>query len=203
VKGRPILEAGCGLAQFVIALRKLGYDARGVDYGAQTVSMVRERYPDLPIEVGDVTSLDKEDGYFSAYISLGVMEHDQNGPDIFLKEASRLLGSDGVALISVPYQNPLRRLKAKLGLYRDDPADLEFYQYAYSSHEFTRYLHQYGFVVVERFQYDGYKGIKDEIPMISRIFEWPQGWRIRKFLMHWVWAGRHMGHMMLFVARKA
>jgi SAM-dependent methyltransferase len=203
VKERPILEAGCGLAQFVIALRRLGYDARGVDYGAQTVSRVKEKYPDLPIEVGDVTSLKKESSYYAAYISLGVMEHDRNGPDLFLQEARRLLETNGVALISVPYLNPIRKLKAKFGLYRDDPDDLEFYQYAYGSDEFATYLNEYGFIVEERFQYGGYKGIKDEIPLLSQIFEWPQGWRIKKFLMHWNWADRHMGHMMLFVARKA
>ena len=198
-----ILEAGCGLGQLVIALRKLGYDARGVDYGHQTVAIVKERFPSLPIETADVTNLSVEDEYYAAYISLGVMEHDPNGPDIFLREAKRILKPGGIALISVPHINAIRKLKAFLNMYQDETSGLEFYQYAYQPKEFFEYITSYGFNVLEQFQYGGYKGIKDELPFFSKIFEWPQGWRLRKFLMNWEWASRHLGHMMLFVARKS
>ncbi len=200
-KTGPILEAGCGLAQFVIALRVLGYDAQGIDYGQQTVTRVKKRFPDLPVKQGDVTQIKIEDDHYAAYISLGVMEHIYSGPDPFLVEAKRVLKPGGIALISVPYLNAIRRLKAFLGLFHEDVTGLEFYQYAYHPKEFSKILGAHRFEVLELFQYAGYKGIKDEVPFLSRMFEWPQGWRLKKFLMNWNWANRHLGHMMMYVAR--
>lgn len=124
-----ILEAGCGLGQFVIALRQRGYDAEGVDYAEGTIRFLNQRFPEQPFRVADVTAMDVPDGYYSGYISLGVMEHLQEGPQQFLQETYRILSPGGVACISVPNLNFLRRLKARLGLYGRPGSDtLPFYQ---------------------------------------------------------------------------
>lgn len=199
-----ILEAGCGLSQFVMALRARGYQVEGVDYGERTIREVKSRFPDLPIRVGDVTRLEVPDGYYSGYISLGVMEHDPNGPDLFLREAYRILRDGGVALISIPYLNGLRRLKMWLGLFGGEtPKHLDFYQYAYSTKEFDKFLESFGFHVISHLQYGGYKGIKDELPILAKLFSIPKiGWRIQRFFMNWGWANSHMGHMMMYVCVK-
>ena len=88
-----------GLGQDVLALRVRGYDAEGVDWGSETVQAVRELYPELPIRASDVTQMEVPDGYYKGYISLGVVEHRQEGPQPFLKEASRVLERDGVAYL--------------------------------------------------------------------------------------------------------
>lgn len=198
-----ILEAGCGLGQFVIALRQRGYDAEGVDYAEGTIRFLNQRFPEQPFRVADVTAMDVPDGYYSGYISLGVMEHLQEGPQQFLQETYRILSPGGVACISVPYLNFLRRLKARLGLYGRPGSDtLPFYQFAYSAKEFTHILERHGFEVLARYQYGGYKGVKDELPWLSKVFAWPQGWRLRKWLMNSKWVNAHNGHMMMYVARK-
>lgn len=202
-KSGKILEAGCGLGQYVIALRQRGYDAEGVDYAADTIRFLNERFPDQPFRVADVTAMDVPDGYYHGYISLGVMEHLPEGPQLFLKECHRILANDGVACISVPYLNLLRRFKARLGLYRRPGSEsLPFYQYVYSAKEFTQLLKQHGFEVIARYQYGGYKGVKDELSWLSTVFEWPQGWRLRKWLMNSKWLNAHNGHMMMYVASK-
>lgn len=203
-KSGRILEAGCGQAQVVIALRVRGYDAEGVDYGAKTIEATKKLNPGLLVRVGDVTKLDVPDGVYQGYISLGVMEHLVEGPHAFLKEAHRILAQDGVALISVPYLNWLRWLKLKLGIFREmKQASLQFYQYAYSEREFDELLRSAGFAPIAHYQYGGFKGIKDEISFLGKLFDLPQlGWRLRKFLMNWRWANRHMGHMMMYVCRK-
>jgi SAM-dependent methyltransferase len=200
-----IIEAGCGLGQFVIALRARSYDVEGVDYGKRTIVALNQRFPDLPIRWGDVTKLDVPDGYYSGYISLGVMEHRQQGPQPFLVEANRMLHVGGIALISIPFLNPLRRLKKKLGFFRGKaPQDLEFYQYLYSPEEFDEFLREAGFTVEAHVQYGGYKGVKDELPFLAKMFKLPQvGWRLQRFLMKWKWAEHHMGHMMMYVCRKS
>ncbi|MQC26256.1 MAG: class I SAM-dependent methyltransferase [Chloroflexi bacterium] len=201
-KTGKVLEAGCGIAQFVLALHILGFDVEGVDYAKKTIARVKSEYPELNIRVGDVTGLDVSDGHYAGYISLGVMEHDESGPEKFLKEAYRILSPGSVALISVPYLNILRRVKAKLGVYQGDHKNMQFYQYVFLPQEFNQFLQAAGFKVVEHFQYSGYKGLVDEFPWLKRLFELPQGWRIKKFLMNWKWAERHMGHMMLYVSIK-
>ena len=50
----------------------------------------------------------------------------------------------------------------------------------------------------------GFKGAKDEIPLLRRMFRWRGiGWRLRRWLRSWEWAERNLGHMILFVCRKA
>jgi len=199
-----ILEAGCGPGQYVLALRVRGYDAEGVEWGSETVQAVRALYPDLPIRAGDVTRLEVPDGYYSGYISLGVIEHCRLGPEPFLQEAYRVLEPGGVAFISVPYFHPLRRLKARLGLYRGRPDGLEFYQYAFTDVEFKTLLQSANLEVIEQMPYDGFKGVKDEITLIRQMIKWRvMGRRLRRRLQSWKWAGKHIGHMILFVCRKA
>lgn len=203
-KDGVILEAGSGLGQFVMALKARGYEVEGVDYGERTVNEVKSQFPDLPIRLGDVTNLDVPDGYYSAYISLGVMEHDPSGPTKFLLEAYRVLKVGGVALISTPYINPIRALKMSLGQFtKTIPQHLDFYQYAYSAKEFDQLLRASGFSPIAHYQYGGYKGIKDELPGLQKLFGIPKiGWRIQRFFMNWNWANGQMGHMMMYVCEK-
>lgn len=198
-----ILEAGCGLGELVLALRVRGYDVEGVEWASDTVKAVKAIYPDLPIRGADVTCLDVPDGYYSGYISIGVVEHRHEGPEPFLREAYRVLDSGGFALISVPYFHPLRQLKAHLGMYRGLSEGLEFYQYAFSDAEFASILRASGYKIVDQMLYDGYKGVKDEFPLLLKIFNWPRiGWRLQRWLRSWKWAERNLGHMILFVCRK-
>lgn len=199
-----ILEAGCGLGHYVVALRARGYQVEGVDWAEEIVAAVRSLYPGLSIRVGDAMRLDVPDGYYAGYISLGVVEHRHGGPEPYLREAWRVLKPGGVAIISVPCFHPLRQLKARLGLYRGRPDGLEFYQYAFSEAEFTALLQAARFEVIEWRLYGGFKGVKDEIPLLRQMFRWRGiGWRLQRWLQAWEWAERNLGHLILFVCRKA
>ncbi|MCH8966537.1 MAG: hypothetical protein IID43_02575 [Planctomycetes bacterium] len=131
---------------------------------------VRGSQGDTPVRVGDVNNIEVPEHHYSGYISLGVVEHREEGPEPFLREALRVLSDDGEALISVPYFNPMRRAKAKLGFYRSKVADdASFYQYAYIPAEFVAILESEGFRVVERVPYSVIKGAKDEIPGVGLL----------------------------------
>ena len=76
--------------------------------------------------------IDSPDNQYDAYISIGVVEHRIDGPEPFLVEANRVLKPGGIAFISVPYVNPLRRFKSLLGCYKHQVTEKEiFYQYAF------------------------------------------------------------------------
>jgi SAM-dependent methyltransferase len=197
-----ILEAGCGIGKLVLSLRVRGYDIEGVEWGAETVQAVRSHYPDLPIRVADVTKLDVPDSFYSGYISLGVVEHREQGPEPFLDEANRVLERGGVALISVPFFHPLRQFKGQMGFYRCRINGLKFYAYAFTKAEFSNLLRNAGFNIIECVAYDLFKGIGDEIPLMCRIFKMRGiGWRLNLWLKS-SQLGKNLGHMALFVCQK-
>jgi SAM-dependent methyltransferase len=198
-----ILEAGCGLGQIVLALRRLGYEIEGVEWSAKTVQAVRALRPDLPIRAADVTRLDVPDGYYAAYISLGVVEHRQEGPEPFLLEAYRILAPGGIILVSVPHFHSLRRLNAYLGFRLGETTDLEFYQYAFAPKEFLSIIRGVGFEVLETSTYDLFNGVATESAIIrflltSRFL----GYRLIRIMSASPFISRRLGHMFLAVGRK-
>ena len=201
-----ILEAGCGPAHYVIALRARGYPVEGIDWGEETIKAVKALFPDLPVRVGDVARLPVPDCSYDAYIALGVFEHRREGPEAFLAEAQRVLKPGGVALISVPHFHGLRRLKARLGFYRGEPQGLAFYQYAFTVSEFTQLLEAAGFTVIDGLAYDSYKGIVDEMALLRklvarRVGGLDLGAIVQRLLRRIPPVEKYLGHMMLFVCR--
>lgn len=198
-----ILEAGCGMGQWVLALRERGYDVEGVDIASKTIDAVKRLFPELPIRVGDVTKLNVPDGFYAAYVSLGVIEHVQNGPEPFLREAHRILGPSGVALVSVPHFHRVRRLKAKLGLYRRPSNGDEFFQYAFTPQEFSAILVRHGFTVLETFGYDAAVGLAKELPFVDLLYTWPIiGGVLRRAFRLLPVLQKHFGNMILVAARR-
>jgi SAM-dependent methyltransferase len=199
-----ILDAGCGLGTYVVALRARGYQAEGVEWSGDLVEAVRRVRPELPIRQGDATALESPDGAFDGYVSLGVMEHREEGPQAFLREAWRVLKPGGMAFVSVPYLNALRRLKMRMGFFAGRlPRDLDFYLLAFDREDFSRELAQAGFTVVEQMSYGGLQGLVEELPFLRQLLRCPWlGRHIERGLRVWEWGEYHLGHVVLFVCRK-
>lgn len=153
-KGEAILDAGCGLARWVIYLRQRGYRVYGVDKAHEALVQAERFAAPLPLFAGDTLALPLPDASLGGIISLGVIEHVESGPVPALRELHRVLKPGGVALISVPYNNPwrrclinhLRRLrdwqKRRAGL------NLIFAEYRFSARELTAFAQQAGFEVM-------------------------------------------------------
>ncbi|PYO24188.1 MAG: hypothetical protein DMD88_01645 [Candidatus Rokuibacteriota bacterium] len=151
-----ILEAGCGLGQYVLLLREQGWRVAGVDWSVEALAACRRVAP-APLAAMELRSLAIRDASLAAYVSLGVVEHDADGPDAILAEARRVLAPGGVLVVSVPYVNGARRLGA-LWIRRRSRALArsggEFYQYAFSRAELTATLARHGFVARSVDPYD-------------------------------------------------
>lgn len=200
-----ILEAGCGPAHWVVALRARGYAAEGVDWAAATITRVKALFPDLPVRQEDVCALDVADGHYAAYISLGVIEHRRDGPDPFLREAKRVLAPGGMAIFSVPWFNPLRRLKALSGAFGGAaPENLEFYQYAYRAGEIIALLEQVGFVLVDhRSSPNIQMGFEDELPTLQAHYRRGRmGRGLKRVVRAALTAVPRFGHTHWYVCRK-
>ena len=161
-----ILEGGCGQGQQVVALVNNGYDCIGVDFAEATVKAVREVLPDLPVYPGDITRLAFDDGAFSGYWSLGVIEHFWQGYQPIVHEMARVLKPGGYLFLTFPYMSPVRRLKARLDQYPqltsvEEPAG--FYQFALDHRAVVKDFTGNGFRLVTTKPLAGLRGGKDEI----------------------------------------
>lgn len=153
-----MLEAGCGLGAWVYLLRKEGFDIIGIDFSLQTIRRLRQAMPGFPVGVGDVTALPYHSAEFDAYVSLGVVEHFEEGPHLPLREAYRVLRPGGLIFLSVPYMNLIRLLsrpwEAIIERSKSNDPSLEFYQYAYTSWEMQEILRTQGFIVLETYPHN-------------------------------------------------
>ena len=151
-----ILEAGCGLGQYVLLLRERGWRVAGVDWSLEPLATCR-RVAAAPLAVMELRTLAIPDGALAGYISLGVVEHDARGPDAILAEAQRVLAPGGVLVVSVPYVNGARRLAAPWIRRRNRALARiggEFYQYAFSRTELMMALARHGFIARSAHPYD-------------------------------------------------
>lgn len=108
-KGK-ILEAGCGLGKWLIYLHQHDYDVIGMDTSKDALSLINNFDKSIPLILGNVEHTDFPNESFEAITSFGVVEHNESGPEESLRESYRLLKKDGILLITVPYQNFIRRI---------------------------------------------------------------------------------------------
>jgi len=155
--GAKVLEAGCGRGQWVIYLSGLGFRVTGLDFASATLAQLRESYPSLDFVEGDVADLPFEGGSFDAILSWGVVEHFEDGPQRALREAHRVLKSNGMLFVTVPFKSlfycsPLARLKKNAllrRLLRRRKLGVEFFQYEFTRGQFCDYLEEGGFCIRE------------------------------------------------------
>ena len=150
-----ILESGCGLGRWVFYLKRKGFDISGIDLSQSAIDAAKAYDSAAPIQLDDVLHSEFPDASFDAVISLGVVEHFEQGPSQALAELHRLLKDGGLLFISVPinnlfrvtFVNPLKDLRrfcrARNG------ASVEFEEYRFTKNAFERYLAAANFEVLE------------------------------------------------------
>jgi SAM-dependent methyltransferase len=166
-----VLEAGCGLGQYVILLRQRGWRTAGVDGSLAALATAR-RTAAVPLAASDLRALAIRSGAVAAYVSLGVVEHDPEGPDAILAEARRVLAPGGILVVSVPYLNGVRRLAAPWIRRRARAvaaAGGVFYQYAFSQGELLAALARHGFVAQAAHPYDPGRLVRPALAVAARL----------------------------------
>ncbi|HTP65136.1 MAG TPA: class I SAM-dependent methyltransferase [Geobacteraceae bacterium] len=174
-KGERILEAGCGLGAWLIKLKNLGYAVEGIDFDPQVVGRLREYDRQLAVHERDVTATGYDDETFGAYVSLGVVEHFMEGPEKALAEANRILKTGGVMIITVPYNNflrklfynPLRRIFMALLRLRKKP--VYFAEYRYNRNELLHFISTARFRIIAT-GYDDFSALVESMGLWG---DWP------------------------------
>lgn len=172
----PILEAGCGLGQFVHSISDIGYDCIGIDTAQETIAKIKSTYPDLNVNVMDINNLEYPSGHFAGYWSLGVIEHLPESYEQALQEMYRVIKPSGYGFVAVPIMSLLRRLKVFLRLYKTDvnisqhsSNSVSFYQFVFSSKKLINDFQKVGFRKISSISISGIKGFGDEIPILKSL----------------------------------
>lgn len=150
-----ILEAGCGAGAWLIYLKDRGYNIEGTDHDKQVISQLKVSRPELAVRAEDICRLPHADNSLGAYISLGVIEHFEEGVEQPLTEAMRVIKPGGVLILTVPFNNLFRRLIANhlrflyLLIHQLRGGKKFFAEYRYSFDEVLVAVDKAGFDVVE------------------------------------------------------
>ena len=101
LRGKKVLEIGCGRGEFLSILRGCGMDAHGLEHSeAATAECLRAG---LPVSRGFVDAPDYwlPDAPFDAFFILQFLEH-LPAPNVVLQGIANLLVDEGVGLVEVP-----------------------------------------------------------------------------------------------------
>ncbi|HHE05105.1 MAG TPA: methyltransferase domain-containing protein, partial [candidate division WOR-3 bacterium] len=98
IKGKRLLDAGCGSGRFILYFKELGAEVHGIDISPKLISLAKQRVKDGTFTLGSVTAIPYPGNYFDVVISIEVLQH---VPDIelALREFYRVLKPRGVLVI--------------------------------------------------------------------------------------------------------
>ena len=170
-KDGPILEGGCGLGNKVYQLKRMNFDATGIDSAKATINRLKKEVPEIKVQLADVRKIPFPDNYFAGYWSLGVIEHFFEGYFETIKEMKRVIKSKGYLFLTFPYMSPFRKLKVNFHLYKvmnqnfylNKAASRIFYQYILNKDEVIKAFNNIGLKLKYAEPFGGIKGFKDEI----------------------------------------
>ena len=201
---QKILEAGCGVGQVVLAMRKNGFNCYGLDFAEKIITTLNKKFPDVPFDQGDIRNLPYEKKSFDGYISLGVIEHFLSGQKLMLSEAARIIKPGGHIIISVPALNNFRKSKIKKGDYQSDSC-MPFFESCISHEELKFLLNDVGFEPID------FKYLNPIMPFVQEtklknLYKYIEDTRYLRSaidkILNFFLPTNHFGHMIMVVARR-
>jgi len=189
------LEAGCGSGDYVVALGVRGYDIEGIELSAKLVALVNQRFPSVPVSVGNALDIDCPDDHYQGYVSIGVVEHRESGPEPFLAEAARVLAPGGTLVLAVPGFGAIRKVAHRWRPGPEPAPGEPFFQYAFGPDELSQLVRDAGFEVRETHFVGAYRMLLEEVPGFRWVTNQRGGKYVRRAAEQLL--GNRDGHMLV------
>lgn len=158
-----VVDAGCGLGEWVFLFQRKGFQAFGIDIAQKTILRLNEfvkkkKISNIKFLLGDLRNLSLKDKFFDAMFSFGVIEHfyDKESVDKILSEANRTLKKNGVFFLSFPNPYCFSRYtrfvyKHLPGFIRHKLPEWDFgYERSYTPEQVSRILALHNFRILEK-----------------------------------------------------
>lgn len=110
VRGKKILDLGCGPGRYSKILTSKGAKVIGIDNSKTSIDLARLEAPNAEFLVGDIEKLPFANGEFDVVISTLVIGHLESWKRV-LSEANRVLKKDGIFVFSI--HNPIKEVMEK------------------------------------------------------------------------------------------
>ncbi len=99
IKGKKILDIGCGPGLYANTLHKRGAEVYGIDISKKEIEIAKSHYKGIDFRVGSAESLPYKSNYFDTVLIALAFTHFEN-MGLALDEASRVLKDKGHLIIS-------------------------------------------------------------------------------------------------------
>ncbi len=153
-KGDKILEAGCGLGNWVFIFEEMGFVSVGIDLSLASLEIANKYVLKNNLKsnflLADVRKIPIKDNYFDAVVSYGVIEHFINSENA-LMEFQRVLKSGGACLITTPNPFSFHRLIGRhiLNITKSRKLGYVGYEKAFTPKQLASLLTKAGFTKIE------------------------------------------------------
>lgn len=155
-KQLKIFDGGCGVGNWLLYIKKKwNVECYGADIHLNKSQINIAKKYDINLTTDSILSLPYPDDSFDIYFSFGVFEHFEEGIEVPMTEAHRVIKRGGVLIISIPYINYLnillwpirfsRRVYTKYR-YRDK---LQFTNYQFTKKDIVNSTHKTNFKLIE------------------------------------------------------